>query len=229
MKVSKHLRCERKFLISNLSTLEVEELILLHPALFSPIYHERFVNNIYFDNLEFLSYFENQDGITPRKKVRIRWYGELNGQIKEPILEIKKKSGIVGKKETHALPAVAFKKFFSWDNYLNPLYNSIANKSFKNELILLEPTLINRYCRKYFLSADGHYRITLDSNINFFPVRPFPPMIMPNELPETYCILELKYNHIKDSNAPRITNHFPFRLTKSSKYVLGINKLHALS
>ena len=57
MEAANHLRCERKFLISDLSTQEIEEVILLHPALFSPIYHNRFVNNIYFDNLNFLSYY----------------------------------------------------------------------------------------------------------------------------------------------------------------------------
>lgn len=216
MEAANHLRCERKFLISDLSTQEIEEVILLHPALFSPIYHNRFVNNIYFDNLNFLSYYENIDGVTPRKKVRVRWYGDLAGQIRKPVLEIKKKSGIVGKKEIHSLPAFSFESLFS------------GLKTLDKALVLLEPTLINRYSRKYFLSADKHYRITLDSNINFFPTRPSSPMFFANELPESYCVLELKYVHSMDSEASRITNHFPFRLTKSSKYVSGILKLHSL-
>ena len=103
MEVTDHLRCERKFLISDLSIHEIEDIISLHPALFGPIYNERFVNNIYFDNLDFSSYYENIGGVTPRKKVRIRWYGDLTGQIREPVLEIKKKSGSVGKKEIHSL------------------------------------------------------------------------------------------------------------------------------
>ena len=97
MEVANHLRCERKFLVSELTTQEIIEVILLHPALFSPIYHERFINNIYFDNLELLSLYENQGGTTPRKKVRIRWYSALTGNIREPTLEVKQKFGIVGK------------------------------------------------------------------------------------------------------------------------------------
>ena len=227
MEATDHLRCERKFLISDLATHEIEEVILLHPSLFSPIYHERFVNNIYFDSLEFQSYHENLDGVTPRKKVRIRWYGDLTGQVKEPVLEVKKKSGIVGKKETHALPSLAFEDFFSADEILDLTNHTTSNESFTKELVLLEPTLINRYSRKYFLSADGHYRITLDSNVIFFPGDPFLTMFYTSEPPEAYCILELKYDHAKDGEASSITNHFPFRLTKSSKYVLGISKVHS--
>ena len=228
MEVSDHFRCERKFLVSNLSTQEVEEIILLHPALFNPIYHERFVNNIYFDNLELLSYYENLDGTTPRKKVRIRWYGHLTSYIREPFLEIKKKSGIVGKKEIHSLPGAAFKNLFFTPKFFNSNNEATSNKSLENELALLEPTLINRYYRKYFLSADGNYRITLDSNISFFPAQPFLPMFFENKSFEPYCVLELKYDHIKDGEASRITDHFPFRLTKSSKYVSGVFKLYSV-
>ena len=224
MEVASHLRCERKFLVPELSTKEIEEVILLHPALFSLIYSERFINNIYFDNLEFQSFYETRNGTTPRKKVRIRWYGDLTGQIKEPILEVKRKSGIVGKKDFHSLPTFSFESFFSQSEILDPIRNVTSHKSFKKELALLEPTLINRYNRKYFLSADGHYRITLDSALSFFPARPFLPMFSVNEF-EPYSILELKYGHAKDDEASEITKHFPFRLTKSSKYVLGISKL----
>ena len=224
MEVASHLRCERKFLVPELSTKEIEEIILLHPALFSLIYSERFINNIYFDNLEFQSFYETRNGTTPRKKVRIRWYGDLTGHIKEPILEIKRKSGIVGKKDFHSLPTFSFESFFSQSEILDPISNVASCKSFKKELALLEPTLINRYNRKDFLSADGHYRITLDSALSFFTARPFLPMLSVNEF-EPYSILELKYGHAKDDEASEITKHFPFRLTKSSKYVLGISKL----
>jgi len=142
-------------------------------------------------------------------------------------LEVKKKSGIVGTKEYHSYPGFALENFFSRAQSLNPANKGITDKGFIRELVLLEPTLINRYCRKYFLSADGNFRITLDSNINFFPVRPFLPVFFANDSFEPYCVLELKYGHAKDDKASEITKHFPFRLTKSSKYVLGILKLYS--
>ena len=225
MEATNYLRCERKFLIDDLSAQDIEEIILLHPALFSPIYCERFVNNIYFDNLELLSYYETDNGTTPRKKVRVRWYGDLAGQISKPVLEIKKKSGIVGKKECHSLPGFFLDKFFPRGGVWGAAGNTTSDEGFKNELALLEPTLVNRYTRKYFLSADGYYRITLDSNIIFFRTGPLLPMLSANALVEPYRVVELKYDHTKDGEAFGITNHLPFRLTKSSKYVLGISRL----
>ena len=106
--------------------------------------------------------------------------------------------------------------------------NSASFESLKKELVLLAPTLINRYNRKYFLSADGNYRLTLDSNISFFPAPPTLSVLSGNELFEPYNVLELKYNHAKDVEASGITKHLPFRLTKSSKYVLGVLKLYSL-
>jgi hypothetical protein len=38
-------------------------------------------------------------------------------------------------------------------------------------------------------------------------------------------ILELKYSDKDDDEARYITNYFPFRMTKSSKYVSGIEKI----
>ena len=41
-------------------------------------------------------------------------------------------------------------------------------------------------------------------------------------------ILEIKYNKNEMLNSGKITNYFPFRLSKSSKYVTGINLLTGL-
>jgi SPX domain protein involved in polyphosphate accumulation len=93
------LRCERKFLVDDLSVDEIEDVILHHPAMFKPIFSERFVNNIYFDSLEFMSYYQAIEGLAQRKKIRIRWYGDLSGFIKSPILETKKNGEVLEKKK----------------------------------------------------------------------------------------------------------------------------------
>ena len=43
---------------------------------------------------------------------------------------------------------------------------------------------------------------------------------------ESNVILELKYNYDADKNADQITNLFPFRLSKNSKYIEGVNICH---
>ena len=223
------LRCERKFLVGDLSVDELENIILHHPAIFRPVFSERFVNNIYFDSLEFISYHQSIEGLDQRKKVRVRWYGDLSGPIKNPVLETKKKWGNVGKKETRPLSSFEFEDFFSEAETFDLNKKVPLNENLKKDLYFLEAKLINRYNRKYFLSANGCYRITLDFNIHFYPVRPFPSAFFKNTTCEPYSVLELKYKHINDNEAQKITSHLPFRLAKSSKYVSGVYKLYFFS
>ena len=39
-------------------------------------------------------------------------------------------------------------------------------------------------------------------------------------------ILEIKYNLDDDKIIDKITNSFPFRLTKNSKYITGVSRLY---
>jgi SPX domain protein involved in polyphosphate accumulation len=223
------LRCERKFVIDDLSVDEIEDVILHHPAMFRPIFSERFVNNIYFDSLEFMSYYQAIEGLAQRKKIRVRWYGDLSGYIKSPILETKKKWGSVGKKETQPLSSFELEDLFFKPETLGLSKEISMSENLKIGLYYLEAKLINRYSRKYFLSANGRYRITLDFNIQFYPVRPFPPVFLKNTTCEPYNVLELKHNHIYDNDATKITRYLPFRLSKNSKYVSGVYKLYYFS
>ena len=75
-------RFEKKFFISELTKQEIESIIKLHPAIFSEIYYERFVNNIYLDSFDLQNYFDNIIGTFKRQKVRIRWYGDLLAELK---------------------------------------------------------------------------------------------------------------------------------------------------
>ena len=103
-------RYERKFIINNLSSNQVESIIKLNPLAFSEVYHQRYVNNIYFDTPGFHFYHDNSDGNSQKTKVRIRWYNKLFGVIKNPVLEFKIKSGLVGKKVSFSLPLFEIKK-----------------------------------------------------------------------------------------------------------------------
>ena len=82
-------RYERKFVSDNLCYEQVEDAILENNFLFSEIYHKRQINNIYFDDIQFNAYHQNIEGLSQRKKYRLRWYGETFGEVKKPILEAK--------------------------------------------------------------------------------------------------------------------------------------------
>ena len=220
----KGFRYERKFYIEDLSAEEVELMIKLHPAIFREIYHERSVNNIYFDSFNLHNYFDNINGIDRRLKVRIRWYGDLFGFIENPTLELKLKHNLHVGKLFYPLKPFILDNTFSINFIKSVFAESFLDEKIKLYLKDLDFSLLNCYRRKYFLSDDHHYRITVDNDIKACRLNP----LANNFLHKTICrgvILELKYAKSSDVHVDEITNHFPFRMTRSSKYVAGIEKL----
>ena len=221
----KNFRHERKFDITHLDKVEVESILRLHPAIFREIYHTRFVNNIYFDSHEKQHYFENINGVSRRLKVRIRWYNDLFGYIDKPVLELKVKHNLhVGKLSYPLHP-------FTLDSTLNiKSIREILNKSalpeaIKHHIVDLEFSLLNHYERKYFLSADRKYRVTLDSGMKAYWLSSFSNTFLQENIDYSGITVELKYTEQGDEGADKITRYFPFRMTRSSKYVKGIEKL----
>ena len=104
--------------------------------------------------------------------------------------------------------------------------NSDIPEILKLDIKSLNLTLLNRYSRKYFESADKHYRITIDHDLLYYRINHHHNNYLEKIVDISNVILELKYNHNNDTNAHYITNEFPFRLTKSSKYVMGLNKIY---
>lgn len=219
-------RYERKFFVSNLHVKEVETIVRLHPALFSEVFHERTVNNIYFDTHEHESFVANVDGSAQRTKVRIRWYGDMFGHIASPVLEVKRKNGNVGQKKSSALVPFDLGGQFTRETAGSCFSRSTLPEGVRHAVGALVPALLNSYTRRYFRSADGKYRITLDTHFVFYRLGPRVNPFTSELHDRNSIILELKYDKAADQDAHRITNYFPFRMTKSSKYVIGINELY---
>lgn len=214
-------RFERKMMIPfNLSLQEVETLISIHPAFFTELYSLRQINNIYFDSFNLSSYYQNIDGDANKRKVRIRWYGELFGDVKQPTLEVKIKNGEVGSKLMHPMPPFHFGKSFNILDYRNKLEDQ-DNHLFQ-ELSSLNPVLVNSYQRKYFQSMDKNFRITIDWNIRFFKIDNSNNLFLFENIDPNYRVLEIKYDREFDQYASGLINHFPFRISKSSKYISGL-------
>ncbi len=213
-------RYEKKFLITDLYKYEVESIIKLNPAIFSEIFYPRFINNIYFDSFMFSNYNDNIEGSKDRMKVRIRWYGDLFGSIEEPILEKKIKKGLLGKKIRMPIKSFELNENTKIVEILNSC--NYLKKTFSVDFDSLKPTLLNRYLRKYYKSCDGNYRITIDTDQSFYLVNSHGNFFLNKIIDKNTVILELKYNQVHDFGSSFITTRFPFRLTKSSKYVTGI-------
>ena len=217
-------RYERKFFITELSKYEVESIVKLHPAIFSEIFHQRYVNNIYFDSFSFINFYENVEVATDRMKIRVRWYDNLFGDIEKPTLELKIKKGLLGKKIS--IPVQPFK--FTTDTIISDILNSIkdiSQESLNIDFNSLKPSLLNRYSRNYYQSCNGHNRITIDSDQSFYQINEQNNFFINQISDNSEVILELKYDQDYDSEASHITSKFPFRITKSSKYVSGVQKV----
>ena len=216
-------RYERKFAIEQMSLNEAENILLCNNMFFSEVYYKRQVNNIYLDSIYMDAYYTNVEGLGHRKKYRVRWYGNLFSKIRRPVLEVKVKNGIVGSKYKYELQGFELARLFR-TNILEDVFNKSSlpeNVSF--ELATVDPTLINTYSRKYYMSINGKYRVTIDTGLEYFSVqRGFNNIV--SSSPQRGVVIEIKYSVENDENVDCITQLFPFRLTRSSKYVQGVSR-----
>ena len=213
----KDFRYERKFVVPYLDKKEAEAVVRENTYLFNEIFYERQVNNIYFDSLDMVSYFDNVLGNSDRMKIRIRWYGNFN-EVVNPILELKIKRGEVGTKLSFPL------KKFSFPLGMDEMQEVFAESDLPDWLLERLKTqrfaLLNYYTRKYFLSACKRFRITIDSNLTYGEVLNQYDLSLVKAAKDDHCVLELKY--YIDKKASDVSTQFPFRMTKSSKYVSGV-------
>ena len=220
-------RYERKFAVENMSFREAEISILTNKALFREIYHGRQINNIYFDNIFFSAYHSNIEGLSNRKKYRIRWYGDLFGEVIEPILEVKLKKSVLGTKYKYKINNFKVTRKFDTKLLFKVLEKSDLPENIFYELSTLDPSLLNSYFRSYYISADDNYRITIDQELTYYYIGPGINFIL-SKNSKKGIILEIKYSVKDDDEIQRITSQFPFRLTRNSKYVQGLSLVNDL-
>jgi hypothetical protein len=215
-------RYERKSFVSNFSIEEIEGLIKLHPFMFSKIYYPRFVNSIYLDTFNMSNFLENMDGLSERVKVRIRWYNDLFGIVTNPVLEIKIKRALLGTKKIYKLKSFKFDKNFSIESIRDIIKESNIQNDIKKDLEKMNGAVIIRYKRKYFQSVNKKFRITLDKNIEYRSIQKFNNRFLEKKTDYNNIIFELKYDEKNDELAKHVFSEFPFRMTRNSKYISGI-------
>ncbi len=220
-------RYERKFMVTDMHYHLIEQQLRTHPIAFSPIFYPRYVNNVYLDSRELDFFHDNVSGKGSRKKARIRWYGDQLGFIEKPMLEFKVREGMLGDKISYRLKPFTIDHNFTYDTLLEVFRNSELPFWAEELLNHLKPALLNRYKRKYFSSFDDNFRITLDDELGYYAIGANNNTFIENHQ-SSNVIVELKYNREFDDIAPSVTNRIPFRLTKSSKYVNGIELLHPM-
>ncbi len=220
-------RYERKFLVDEMRPFQVEAVIKLHPRLFYAPYPSRDVNNLYFDTPDMANYYDNVNGADRRRKVRVRWYGAPFGELNRPMLEIKVKEGLVGTKHTYPLAPFCLGQDFCNDYFKSIVLKSDLPENVRRDLCNLEGVLFNRYHRQYYASRDGHFRVTLDAEMAFYKANgAFGNAFIHRQVNHHDLIVELKYEIDQELHANRVASFFPFRVTRNSKYVNGIERVY---
>jgi hypothetical protein len=220
--VSASPRFERKAHVEDLSFAEVQRLVRTHPAGFRPIHAPRHVNNVYLDDANLGHYYANVEGLETRQKVRIRWYGPMLGTIEGAQLEFKRKHNLVGTKEVHPLPPVTLQPPFDASVITAAIAAAVLPPLRALELRGLEPCLLNRYRREYWVSRCGRFRLTLDRDLEFYRLRPFANRLLARSIDREGVVVEIKYDLAYDEEVDRLTAAFPFFVSKISKYCHGI-------
>ncbi len=216
-------RYERKFLVDQIDIHQVRALIRRHPAVFYEPYPPRYVNNLYVDTEGMENYFDNVSGASDRRKVRIRWYGDLFSTVENPMLEFKVKRGMVGTKHSYPFAPFTLDERFCHLYYLDVLRSAaLLPPQVREYMHEVHVVLCNRYYRRYFATKDHRFRVTIDAQMTFYQVRKAVNRFVYKYVDYNQVVVELKYGAALDGEAERISSFFPFSLTKNSKYVTGI-------
>ncbi|HDN27914.1 MAG TPA: polyphosphate polymerase domain-containing protein [Thioploca sp.] len=218
-------RHEIKFVAYHIHYHHILHWLHLHPAGFIVPYPERWVNNIYFDTADYTAYTDNLLGASARTKVRYRWYGKSQTPA-AGTLEIKQKRNYFGWKLHFEINDAPYTPGANWKGIYQLLSRQLPPKG-KNWLDTNPlPVLINRYFRKYFVSADGKFRVTLDNYQTVWDQRfkMYPNFSHRAILPNTF-VVELKFDRTDGALASQLIQGIPIRVSRHSKYINGVRAI----
>ena len=219
-------RYERKFVVDRIDQHQVMGLIKRHPAMFYQPYPPRINNNFYMDTADMVNYRDNVIGSADRRKVRIRWYGDVMGPVDDPVLEFKIKHGLVSTKRQYRVPGFAVERGFKTNDVMRRAVASDLPAEVRSYLRTVSIVLMNNYHRRYFVSRDRRFRLTLDTGMAYYRIGGMSNWIAHKQTDQRNEILELKYGIEDDAAAAKVSTFFPFRVTKSSKYVQGVERVY---
>jgi SPX domain protein involved in polyphosphate accumulation len=202
-------RYEMKYEITQEDASALGAIIMSHPGGFREAFTDRWINNIYYDTPDFITCRENLNGISNRKKFRLRWYGSAN-QINNPKFEIKIKDNNLGQKLTLDIPVSSSGDISSFIKSNHAVPDA------------LRPVIKNRYLRTYFINSQGNYRLTVDRHISNGRIDFINRPLEAHMIQHDKVILELKFDKLHLKQHKEMTRYIPYRQTKHSKYLTAV-------
>lgn len=194
-------RKEKKFRLSTSDMLKLKND--LFKTGMTTLHKPRKVNSCYFDTQHLTLYHESEEGVLPRKKIRIRWYNNDRKFSKET-----KISSIEGRYK--------FSKKSSFITSIKELKNL---KFFDKSYGVLHPRLIVKYDRSYYLFKN--LRITFDRNISYNDLKSNSTLTFH----DNECVMEVKVPiECNDDYIEKIIKYPTARFSKYSRGLLFCNK-----
>ena len=170
---------------------------------FLKIYKDRAVNSLYFENNSNKMFLDSEEGIVPRKKIRVRNYPEANTSI-DYFLEVKISSTEGRFKDSKKININRFNNFKK-NGYIDNFYGVCV------------PKLQISYFREYYKQSDT--RVTIDSKIIYKDFKN-DKLFFKDQL----NAVEIKSNINK--SVDELYYEFPFQRVRFSKYCRGFGFLY---
>lgn len=188
-------RKEKKIRISNYESVLIKKKFF--DSGMKKLYSSRIINSCYFDNNKMSCFLDSEEGVLPRKKIRIRWYNDI----------------LLFKKETKISSIEGRFKFTEKVDNIKSYDDLIKSNFFDTSYGYLTPKLIVTYERDY--CTLNNMRITFDKNIKYKHIQSnFNQTIMDNE-----CVVEIKTStNVSDDY---IMKFFSYQTSRFSKYSRG--------
>lgn len=223
------LRYEVKLVVPGHLLPNIKMWVRSHRSAFYEPYPPRQVNSLYLDTKSLDWLYENEEGISSRRKIRIRWYGSDFSKI-SPVFEIKRKQGRLSWKLRQQLPRlISLSPESSWSDIISDAVASLPI-SMKSELGAdREPILMNQYQRDYYVSRQSGVRLTIDYGYRLFDQHMSDTPNLTRRGPmQPSTVIEVKGSPDAIDEIMDITNQFPVSVSKNSKYALGCESIFAL-
>ena len=234
-------RHEYKYLITSeqLAILKNRAELLLLSDIHTSDNSDYYISSLYYDDYNNSCFYDNENGIDPREKFRIRIY---NNSVESIKLELKRKekgktlkysslltfeqaNKLISQKCEDSWIASASLKFCS-DELKNVNSNKLISKLLEGiKTRFLKPVIIVEYKRTPFVYPLGNVRITFDTNItssknveDFFENR---KRVKRSVLPIGMHLMEVKFDEFIPDFIHRSFNLENLSLTNFSKYYLA--------
>lgn len=195
-------RIEQKLMINKSQIFDFKKWI--DSKGYKKLFNDRKVNSLYFENIANSIFLDSEEGILPRKKLRVRNYPE--DKTHEYFFENKISSPEGRFKEKKNISKTQFEKIKKY-GYYDSLYSSCY------------PRFYVTYSREYYDCKTS--RLTVDTNISY---KDFKNKKLNKKDSSIAVEIKTNPNHSLDD----LLQQFPFQRIRFSKYCRGFLNLYYL-